>query len=183
MSSLYNLGFLSFVRRNWVLYAAKGLKFDLDFNFYCIILHVLWRTDQLDGSKLCIAIHAKLACISDGFFKRHHISFGQKSATDVVTELCTSLIQDGEGDSCSEGPFQRIIILSLQHANKQAHVSSNAAVYTIWEDSHAQLVSIKGGVYGRTLQRCYLAVDSILKELGEPFYTPMVGPLADTPRG
>ena len=118
-----------------------------------IILFVLRRADQLNRSKILIAVQVG-DVYGSGFLKRYQVWFCQKSATDVITECCIpcAYIQDREGDSSGKGPNKDVIKLSRHQANIQSHGSSNSLVHAVRIDAHAELVSIQLGVNGRTLK-------------------------------
>ena len=131
----------------------KDLTPDLNLYHNCtIILHVLRWGDQLNRSKILIAVQLDDVC-SSGFLKRCQVWFCQKSATDVITKCCIpcAYIQDWEGDSSGKGPNKDVIKLSRHQANTQRQVSSCFVIYAVGVDMHAELVSVQLGVNGRTL--------------------------------
>ena len=169
---VFMLRFVSRCLQNFIEGNSEGFK-DLtpDLNLYhncTIILHVLRWADQLNRSKILIAVQLDDVC-SSGFLKRCQVWFCQKSATDVIRKCCIpcAYIQDWEGDSSGKGPNKDVIKLSRHQADIQSHGSSNSLVHAVRVDAHAELVSIQLGVNGRTLKWSYLPIHCVLEELGE----------------
>ena len=96
-----------------------------------IIPDILRLADRLNRCKLNISMpHVVERCC--GSLESQQVRLGHQGLTDVVTVFSTiRLIQNGQSNSSRKGPFQNAVIISLHHMNKQCHVFSNTAIYTV----------------------------------------------------
>ena len=126
----------------------------LNLNHHSIIFRILCGTNHVDRRKLCVTIQGFVSLGSCRFLKSCLISVGHERAIDILAETMniSALILDGETESSTEGPLQKIIIFSLHYANKKANVSSISAINAVWKDTHEELVSMQASVNRRTLK-------------------------------
>ena len=157
---------------------AKPSRLNVNTNEHGVVFNVLGIADVFNRSHRPMPFADGVAP-SYWLLKGQQVGLGNQCLADVLTKCqALGLVQDAKGDLPGKWPRKEVIIIALDHLNKQSNVSSNSTVHAIQAYTQPELVTIPAGINGWAELIRLNAVDRILATLFIVFNLPYIIPIA-----